>query len=344
MTKPKFAGKMVIILAGYDNDMNKLLRVNEGLSSRFADEVHFPSLSAAHCLKLLESKLQQSQIVFPSMQDPAIYQELFDMIAEMSKLPSWGNARDIETLVKSMVRTLYATNTTKVNQLTMSPGIAVDCVRSMLKERCARANVTVPPKPTNFGLAQPQNNSNSAPSVNTNTSATTKPASPAPKEDETAPANPPNDGRDPGVSDEVWLQLQKDKKQAELLEQLAQEQIRAHEEARRLAEEAAKEAEREAAELRDKMAKDEAERAEILRLLEEARIREEQAKAERDRIQRELEKRKKIEEDRKKKEETAQKKLREMGVCVQGYRWIKHGGGYRCAGGSHWISDRQLGI
>lgn len=39
MTKPKFAGKLVIILAGYDNDMNNLLRVNEGLSSRFDDEI-----------------------------------------------------------------------------------------------------------------------------------------------------------------------------------------------------------------------------------------------------------------------------------------------------------------
>lgn len=38
MTKAKFAGKMVIILAGYDNDMNNLLRVNEGLSSRFAEK------------------------------------------------------------------------------------------------------------------------------------------------------------------------------------------------------------------------------------------------------------------------------------------------------------------
>lgn len=49
ITKPRFAGKMVIILAGYDNDMNNLLRVNEGLSSRFADEISFPPLSPMHC-------------------------------------------------------------------------------------------------------------------------------------------------------------------------------------------------------------------------------------------------------------------------------------------------------
>ena len=39
VTKPKFLNKIVIILAGYDNDMNKLMAVNPGLSSRFPEEV-----------------------------------------------------------------------------------------------------------------------------------------------------------------------------------------------------------------------------------------------------------------------------------------------------------------
>jgi AAA+ superfamily predicted ATPase len=39
ITKPQFANKIVIILAGYDHDMNKLMAVNPGLSSRFPEEV-----------------------------------------------------------------------------------------------------------------------------------------------------------------------------------------------------------------------------------------------------------------------------------------------------------------
>jgi len=95
---------------------------------------------------------------------------------------------------------------------------------------------------------------------------------------------------------------------------------------------------------REIRAKNEAEALELLRLREEARIREMEAKAARERIERELERRKQEEEERRKKEELAQSRLRQMGVCVAGYRWIKQGGGYRCAGGSHWVSDSQLGM
>jgi hypothetical protein len=91
MTKPKFAGKLVIILAGYDNDMNNLLRVNEGLSSRFADEITFPSLNPEYCLQLLSSKLEQSKIKAPALNNPRFY-NLFD---ELTELLGWGNARDI---------------------------------------------------------------------------------------------------------------------------------------------------------------------------------------------------------------------------------------------------------
>lgn len=60
ITKPRFAGKLVVVLAGYDNDMNNLLRVNEGLSSHFAEEIIFPPLSPERCLRLLEDKLRNS--------------------------------------------------------------------------------------------------------------------------------------------------------------------------------------------------------------------------------------------------------------------------------------------
>jgi hypothetical protein len=53
---------------------------------------------------------------------------------------------------------------------------------------------------------------------------------------------------------------------------------------------------------------------------------------------------KKREEDQKKREIVAQAKLRNSGVCPVGYIWIKQGDGYRCAGGSHFVSDEQLNI
>jgi hypothetical protein len=48
------------------------------------------------------------------------------------------------------------------------------------------------------------------------------------------------------------------------------------------------------------------------------------------------------EEDRRKKEQAMKKKLAMMGRCPVGYEWIKQDGGYRCAGGSHWMSDGDI--
>ncbi len=347
--KLKFAEKLVIILAGCDNDMNNFLRVNEGLSSRFADEISFPSLSPAHCLQLLKDKLKQSQIAFPSMQDSIIYQELLEPITEMLRLPSWGNARDVQTLAKGMVRAVYQSNTTKVNQLLLPAGTALNCIHSMLAERCARATVTSSSQPSFSGSVQSLDGFQSVPRLSSGTLTAMKPAAPAPTEDDeipktSEPLEAPDEGCDVGVSNAIWQQLQKDKREAELQIQWAAQKIQEQEEAHLLAEEAEKEAEKEAAELQEIQAKNEAEALELLCIREKARIREMDAKAERDRIHRVLERKKQEEEERREKEELAQSRLRQMGVCVAGFRWIKQGSGYGCAGGSHWVDDSQLGF
>jgi len=57
-----------------------------------------------------------------------------------------------------------------------------------------------------------------------------------------------------------------------------------------------------------------------------------------------MERQREVDEQRRKKEQQAQVKLREMGVCVQGFVWKKQHGGYRCAGGSHYVSNTALGL
>lgn len=121
------------------------------------------------------------------------------------------------------------------------------------------------------------------------------------------------------------------------------QKIKEDQEAQHLVEEAEKEAVKVTAELRKVQAKNEAETLELLRLREEAPIREMEAKAERTRIQKELKRRMEEEKKRRQKEALAQSKLRQMGVCSMGFKWIKQSGGYRCAGGSHWVDDSQLG-
>jgi hypothetical protein len=48
------------------------------------------------------------------------------------------------------------------------------------------------------------------------------------------------------------------------------------------------------------------------------------------------------EELRQREQLAVQLALQSMGVCVAGFQWIKQPGGWRCAGGSHTISDSQV--
>lgn len=332
MTKPKFAGKLVIILAGYDKDMNNLLRLNEGLGSRFADEIIFPPLGPEDCLRLLEGELQKKQVAFPSIHDEETYQQLLGPISELSKLSSWGNARDVQTLAKSMIRAVFLENTTKVEKLFLPVETALSCIRAMLSTRRKRDDADPPSLAPFLGATQSLDRPQSEPRTSLSTLTATKAASKPLDVDITFNAVETHDcpdQRDPGVSDAIWNQLQRDKKSAELRDQEEEENLKKQESDIKAAEEAAKEAEKAAAE----QDKNEAERMELMRQREEARIRELKAKDERDRIQREQEQ-----------EAMAQKKLRKMGVCVAGFKWIKQSGGYRCAGGTHYVSDEKLGI
>jgi hypothetical protein len=53
LTSERFFRKLIVILAGYDADINALMSSNPGLSSRFPDTVVFHPLPPQACLDLL---------------------------------------------------------------------------------------------------------------------------------------------------------------------------------------------------------------------------------------------------------------------------------------------------
>jgi len=143
--------------------------------------------------------------------------------------------------------------------------------------------------------------------------------------------------RDAGVTDAVWEQLQQDAREAE--ERIAeQEQQLKKEEALKEVQEA------DAAEEAKLAEAPPPEDDEENRRRERERIRRELERRKREAEMNELIKKRKAAEEEKKKEAQAQKKLRDLGVCPVGYRWIKQVSGYRCAGGTHYVSNSQLGL
>ncbi|KAF5389873.1 hypothetical protein D9757_003572 [Collybiopsis confluens] len=350
LTQNKFMSKLVVILAGYDDDMNRLMAVNSGLSSRFPETVIFKNMDHKHCLDVLEKNLKAVDVLIDGFGDhsSALYVQMAIIIDQLSSLPGWGNIRDVVTLSNKMIGEAYTPNSTGALPFKLPTERAIAIMRDMLSERQSRAvsqsslarNVQRrASNPPEAELNPPTPPPPPPPSISTATStAAKKPPPPPPKK----PRGPKTgNGRDPGVSEAVWRQLLQDKKAAEKAARERVEQVREMERQIREARE------KEANEARQRIllqeqakakALDEARIQALKREQEQARLRAIQAAAERRRIENALQA--KREEQRR--ESQIQQKLRNMGVCVQGFQWIKQPHGYRCAGGSHFVDDAAL--
>lgn len=364
LTKPKYARKLVTILAGYDKDIDRLMSMNPGLTSRFPESVIFKHLEPNTCLELLVKvladirKRKKVPLAIHSIDPPSpeLHQRLLELFSELSVLDSWGNARDVKSLAKSMFGTLISSAVPPFDNLVLSEATVTHALESMLDERSRRGQAVgtsrfserLPLHP--LPQAHPQKQ---RPAPTTPPKLSTKAASPPsvdpqpamikteeqkplPKIEKSPPTNlEDGDGddpissilnakRDPGVSDATWNQLELDKHAM-----LAQERTY-----RRIQQEK----------------REEEERIEELKRMEQAAADEqERCVREAERVAAQLERRRKDEElaaiEREREmEKERQKKLRVMGPCPAGYRWIKQSGGYRCAGGSHWLDDGALGI
>lgn len=346
LTKPKFMGRIVIILAGYDKEINALIELNPGLSSRFPEEIIFSDMSPGHCLQILERSLKQKEIEAPALRNTRSpeYKSMVGLLKELASTPNWGNARDIQTLAKTMVGSVYRSISTATGPLSISPEDVVSCTRTMLAERQSRA-ASLPPSSLSAFPQQPaQSLDQPPPPVHTlATASATEQSAPSLDKPESH-TDRTLEQRDPGVPDLIWNQLQADKQAAEHAEKIAEQQLQKQEEDLICAKVLEAEKSAELARLTQQKAKDDTEMNELKRQREEARLQEQMARIAREQVLAELERVRMEQQKRREQDARAQQKLRQMGVCPVGFRWIKQGGGYRCAGGSHWVGDGELGI
>ncbi|CAG7555761.1 unnamed protein product [Fusarium equiseti] len=302
VTKPKYQDKLIIILAGYVQDINNLLGINPGLSSRFPESIDFDHFTVASCIHLLTTQLQakKDKIKDKKFVDvscleilaPTFLQELTDKFETLSHQEGWANARDVKELAKKMYHKLDLSPPT----LTLTEDIVLSTIGEMISERSDRMNnkkaktATKLPKVPVMTPTPTMSTSKSNSSLNPKS---TNGDDQGKQADEECDINEGSDLRDVGVSDEVWEQLQKDKKK-------------------------------------------EAQDKQDLERLKKAQ--KDASDADRERLVRQI----LAAEDKRKKIEEAKEKLKKMGVCPVGYHWIKQSGGYRCAGGSHWMTDEQV--
>lgn len=399
ITQPRFKAKLVIILAGYEHEMNDLMSVNAGLSSRFPKQITFEDMEAEDCITVVRNELAKKTIAVDGIEDPtsALHSEMKEIIRDLAELDNWGNARDMITASKDMVNLALSNGTGSSGGLVLDPSDVLDVLRKMQVARSRRGEVGKvikkrgPSEPVQSAMADPP----APPPIATSTAAdaasppppsprTLSPVasrSPTPSHSERGrgsfPAraargrgrgagrvapNPPRSPlaprptaiatgsqdpqRDAGVSDAVWRQLQAAKKAAIEREQNAKKAIDSLSQSAAKEEKAETKENQRMAELANAAAdeRDAKRRDELLREREAARLKAHAARVAKEKAAAELAAKREAERKRKEEDKKAQKKLRELGVCPAGFRWIRMDSAYRCSAGGHVVSIASLGL
>ncbi|OKL58227.1 hypothetical protein UA08_06552 [Talaromyces atroroseus] len=351
ITKPQFAQRLIIILAGYDSEINQLMSTNPGLTSRFPESIQFKPFCPTDCFELLHNLLLkrkkdlknkgQADLDLAVFECPShdFKESLSSSFDRLSKVEGWANARDVGSLAKGIFKRVISAYNGRA--LALTEEMVLGELDSMIKERSKREQGPVRQQLQNMeNLVQQQLSAPTHLASNSSNSSSMQSENET-KNEETCSVQQPTDmdSRDTGVTDEVWSQLQRDKLAAEDREK-EWLKLKEQEEAQsKQLLELKQDEERAINELKEAQRKGD----------EEARMRHEQ-----ERLQHEMERRqqeavleqirkeKEAREKARRKEQEAQAKLRKMGVCPVGYRWIKQNGGYRCSAGGHWVSDAQL--
>jgi hypothetical protein len=245
LAKPKFAQKLVVVLAGYDNDIDRLISMNPGLTSRFPETIIFKPMALDTRQDLLNKNLvdlqkeEKAPLDLSILTSPSPYskQQLLELFGKLSALESWGNAQDVKLLAKSMFQALISTAVPPITNLVLTKDIIIDTMQQMLDER-TRRNVAVGAErfPSQRRNPQPQPKQQGplpaqGPKISTGTSSGPPQALPSAggknaklpdqakvSQKKAEPVEEPDDPldaifkarRDPGVSDEDLEQLERD--------------------------------------------------------------------------------------------------------------------------------------
>jgi stage V sporulation protein K len=88
--------RIMVIVAGYPNEMRRFMDTNPGLAGRFPKTIDFPSYSANHLCEILQHMATKQHFTLPEGFEARIK----PWIAERSRAEDWANAREMRTLLE----------------------------------------------------------------------------------------------------------------------------------------------------------------------------------------------------------------------------------------------------
>ncbi|ROV99425.1 hypothetical protein VMCG_06406 [Cytospora schulzeri] len=142
LTKEAYKNKLVVVLAGYNDDINKLLQVNPGLGSRFPEVIQFENLNPQQCVELFVKRLEDQKLDATAVKAEEVSDRLRGSFGRLATLPDWGNARDIDILAKSVFGRILKDSTSEKPELVVKEDVLDAEVDAMITEREQRAGKT----------------------------------------------------------------------------------------------------------------------------------------------------------------------------------------------------------
>ncbi|MBR3043693.1 MAG: AAA family ATPase [Oscillospiraceae bacterium] len=112
-----YRNNLCVIIAGYSKEMDQFLQVNQGLSSRFPNEIIFEDYTPDEMLSILHGMVRSKGMVIEDGCDPL----LRELIAQRSQASDFGNARGIRNLVEQMLTLRNLRIAPMLSDMSMTP-------------------------------------------------------------------------------------------------------------------------------------------------------------------------------------------------------------------------------
>ena len=94
--------RIVVILAGYDEEIRQFINKNPGLQSRFNRYIHFDDYTPQELMQILLSYLNKAQYLITNDAQEAAYHIICNKVAEQD--PQFGNARYVRNLFERIIQ------------------------------------------------------------------------------------------------------------------------------------------------------------------------------------------------------------------------------------------------
>jgi SpoVK/Ycf46/Vps4 family AAA+-type ATPase len=94
-------GKFVVIVAGYDTEMEQFLDSNSGLQSRFSQHISFPAYDGPACVRIFDTMCAKAGYHLDAPAQAALQQNMHRLAGARPR--GWANARSVRVLLDAAV-------------------------------------------------------------------------------------------------------------------------------------------------------------------------------------------------------------------------------------------------